>query len=480
MQGRGWSLVSLRTSVTTERDMQDHPKSKFYLKQTKITEHESTSNGWKNFKINSSTKLNQEMKCSSLAISRSNSRNANRKLPVNSQFIGISQSLVFPQKLTASNEPIKKSIELPKRAPLDHKRSLKIKIAEGINNSTPTNNTESTKPSTRGEMTPLPNLVTGPIFERKNGRSAYSMVTGGELVKSIPSIDSLPKIRVKRTGQDKRPKSQFKSTYFKDDLFKSLTAKIERSGLEADFFNNFSKICKDLISIQEDELITQEQYCDRINLRIKLNHPESAFIHNPSKRKLLVLDLDETLIHYSKDTSKQFHHKVPYVTPSNKATVLSFNVRPFVKEFLKTVSQYFVVCVFTASDLTYAKTMVDYIDPQRQFISRIFDRRFCCITKKGFVVKDLRIFSREFPLDDILIVDNSAYCFMPQLGNGIPILPFETNMEDCELLKLSNYLQALATTDFITATNSDYFSFARYSPQSNIGDLLNLMFAGLK
>lgn len=40
----------------------------------------------------------------------------------------------------------------------------------------------------------------------------------------------------------------------------------------------------------------------------------------------------------------------------------------------------------------------------------------------------------------MVLVDNSAYCYYPQLDNGIPIIPFYDNKKDKELLFLTDYL----------------------------------------
>ena len=68
--------------------------------------------------------------------------------------------------------------------------------------------------------------------------------------------------------------------------------------------------------------------------------------------------------------------------------ILNFNLRPHVREFLQRVSQVFHICVYTASEMSYAKAMVNYIDPERKYIKRILDRKYCCISRKGYVVKD--------------------------------------------------------------------------------------------
>ena len=57
-------------------------------------------------------------------------------------------------------------------------------------------------------------------------------------------------------------------------------------------------------------------------------------------------------------------------------------------------------------------------------------------------MKDLRII-RNRKLENIIIVDNSLYCFGFQLANGIPILPYYDDPEDEELLELELFLMKL-------------------------------------
>ena len=44
---------------------------------------------------------------------------------------------------------------------------------------------------------------------------------------------------------------------------------------------------------------------------------------------------------------------------------------------LEILSQFFEIFIFTGSLLEYAEKIVKYIDPNMQFINRIFDRKYC-------------------------------------------------------------------------------------------------------
>ena len=77
----------------------------------------------------------------------------------------------------------------------------------------------------------------------------------------------------------------------------------------------------------------------------------------------LVLDLDETLVHYAQgfEVEEQMAEN-----PEHPIDML--NVRPFLKEFLGEMSQYFEIVIFTAALKDYADYILDRIDPSGEFI----------------------------------------------------------------------------------------------------------------
>lgn len=85
--------------------------------------------------------------------------------------------------------------------------------------------------------------------------------------------------------------------------------------------------------------------------------PSSQLVMNfppklQSKQLTLVLDLDETLVHFA-------------YSPSGG----SFLVRPGCFEFLKNISKYYEVMIFTAATQEYANRVVNLIDPEGACIS---------------------------------------------------------------------------------------------------------------
>ena len=129
-------------------------------------------------------------------------------------------------------------------------------------------------------------------------------------------------------------------------------------------------------------------------------------------RKILVLDLDETLIHTStfpphKDVkSLKFDHdgKIDYVF-----------LRPDVEAFLERVAQMFEVFIFTASTKAYADPILDQLCPQIDQCHRFY-RDSCKFSSKK-VKKDLTKFGK--PLSQVIMIDDNRHMKDTYPGNTI-------------------------------------------------------------
>jgi len=88
-------------------------------------------------------------------------------------------------------------------------------------------------------------------------------------------------------------------------------------------------------------------------------------------KKMLLLDLDETLVHCVKnpDPARPPKVKVDITTPSGAVMKnVGFNIRPLCNELLEAANKHYEVCVFTASTPQYADSIVDYLDPTGRLI----------------------------------------------------------------------------------------------------------------
>jgi TFIIF-interacting CTD phosphatase-like protein len=76
------------------------------------------------------------------------------------------------------------------------------------------------------------------------------------------------------------------------------------------------------------------------------------------------------------------------------------------------------------------------------------------------MVKDLSLFCGErsnLSIDNLLLVDNMIYSFAFHLENGIPILDYEGDNRDSELLHLMNYLNKIKDCENIRRENEKVY-----------------------
>lgn len=89
-------------------------------------------------------------------------------------------------------------------------------------------------------------------------------------------------------------------------------------------------------------------------------------------RKTLILDLDETLVFVSPFLGAKAHFHVS-LRGFDDLGVLK---RPHLDTFLRKVSEWYNICIFTAALQEYADPIIDRIDPHSLF-SRRFYRQVC-------------------------------------------------------------------------------------------------------
>uniref|UniRef100_A0A8C5QGS9 protein-serine/threonine phosphatase n=1 Tax=Leptobrachium leishanense TaxID=445787 RepID=A0A8C5QGS9_9ANUR len=178
--------------------------------------------------------------------------------------------------------------------------------------------------------------------------------------------------------------------------------------------------------------------------------PTSRNRLNQVKRKVLVLDLDETLIHSHHDgvlrptvrpgTPPDFILKVVI----DKHPVRFFvHKRPHVDFFLEVVSQWYELVVFTASMEIYGSAVADKLDNNKGVLRRRFYRQHCTL-ELGSYIKDLSVVHSD--LSSVVILDNSPGAYRSHPDNAIPIKSWFSDPSDTALLNLLPMLDALRFT----------------------------------
>ncbi|KAL6950821.1 hypothetical protein ACO0QE_000103 [Hanseniaspora vineae] len=204
----------------------------------------------------------------------------------------------------------------------------------------------------------------------------------------------------------------------------------------------------------------------------------NSIMNNPNKKKTLVLDLDETLIHSVSKTSNMSNKAhvvevqfVPSAIPpifqnttslkqrrsannNSSASVIStlyyVNKRPYCDLFLNKVCKWYNVVIFTASIKEYADPVINWLESstRARFVQRLY--RQDCTLKDGIgYVKDLSILCHS--LDDVIIIDNSPISYSMNIDNAIHVESWINDPTDSDLLQLLPFLEAMRyTTDVKT------------------------------
>ena len=168
--------------------------------------------------------------------------------------------------------------------------------------------------------------------------------------------------------------------------------------------------------------------------------PPQNMIQYKKKKKTLILDLDETLVHSSMNP---FHKCADITLPLNfngKRFFVYVLKRPFLEQFLTEMNLIYDIIIFTASLPEYSEPLLDIIDKNKVIKYRL--NRNHCRHYQNIYIKDLKVINRN--LKDMIIIDNNPESYLMNKENAIPILTWEDDENDNELIKLIPVLKYLA------------------------------------
>ncbi|KAJ5281868.1 NLI interacting factor [Penicillium angulare] len=175
-------------------------------------------------------------------------------------------------------------------------------------------------------------------------------------------------------------------------------------------------------------------------------------------QKTLVLDLDETLIHsLAKGGRMSSGHMVevklnmpmttalspggPQTTVGPQHPILYYvHKRPHCDDFLRKISKWYKLVIFTASVQEYADPVIDWLEQERKYFQARYYRQHCTF-RNGAYIKDLS--SVEPDLSKVMILDNSPMSYIFHEDNAIPIEGWINDPTDNGLLHLVPMLEAL-------------------------------------
>jgi RNA polymerase II subunit A small phosphatase-like protein len=158
-------------------------------------------------------------------------------------------------------------------------------------------------------------------------------------------------------------------------------------------------------------------------------------------RKLLILDLDETLIHATErplDRASDFEVG-PYFVYA----------RPGLDEFLRDVAVLYRLAVWTSSSPSYADAVCSQIFGQRYALDFVWARDRCTPTRDPVFdtwshAKRLTKLRRQgYHLEHIVMVDDSPEKHTKNYGNLVAVRPFTGDPTDRELTLLLPFLKRL-------------------------------------
>ena len=225
-----------------------------------------------------------------------------------------------------------------------------------------------------------------------------------------------------------------------------------------------------LIKNQFSKSMVENNSISSLNIIYSNNNSNKKTSHT---EKILVIDLDETLIHTSFKkllnydfkilldstiyTQKNLEDKIIKELSVQKIVEAYICIRPGVNEFLSQLSNYYDLYVYSASSKQYLNNVIKNLD-KKNIIKKCYCRDDCIIyvenTEEDFdidiakknnkynYVKDLKKINKD--LRNIVFIDNNIMSFKLQEKNGIPIKSWYDDNDDIELYKLIPILKNLS------------------------------------
>lgn len=163
---------------------------------------------------------------------------------------------------------------------------------------------------------------------------------------------------------------------------------------------------------------------------------------------LIILDIDETLIHTFSDKLNQnpdLEHLPNFILEDKQYFV---KLRPYVNDFLKYVFDNFEVAIWSAASLDYIEEIIKILGYNLTDFKFVYSKNNCTITydynlMEYVLCKKLHKISKRYNLEQVLIIDDLAQTAKFNYGNLINIKTYTTSNTDTELLKLISYLHTL-------------------------------------
>ncbi len=171
--------------------------------------------------------------------------------------------------------------------------------------------------------------------------------------------------------------------------------------------------------------------------------------------KLLVLDLDETLVHATETSLER--------EPDFEVGPYSVYRRPGLDHFLDVMRRHFELAVWTSSTRLYAEPVVASIFAADIDLRFVWSRERCTMRFDPELheyewAKNLdKIKRKGCLLEQVLMVDDTPQKLARNYGNLVRVKPFYGDLADNELSLLSEYLPTLAEVPNVRTIEKRYW-----------------------
>ena len=208
---------------------------------------------------------------------------------------------------------------------------------------------------------------------------------------------------------------------------------INKSKIKSNKNNNTKKIPNKIVKkplVISPSLYKKIQICvyvcyDNFKIILEKNKIKIPFLPPMDTNKYkytLVLDLDETLVHYIEEKDRHY-----------------VQVRPFAEYFISEMGKYFELVIFTSAEEEYANIVLEEIDKYKVITHKLYRRHV--EYNDGLCLKDLDKIGRD--IKRVCIIDNDKNNFKLHVENGIEIKEFLGEQDDNELDLLGDLLMSI-------------------------------------
>ena len=242
-----------------------------------------------------------------------------------------------------------------------------------------------------------------------------SLIASKYLVRCVPQFKKIKPPPARKHSKKQLPFYTVKKKKISTDKnnktnFSESNSHSELSEEEEEEENNQKEQVKNMTNMQEiTDFYEYTENCIKLLFEMEASGaldldkspiPKERFVNLPfadkigkgkGKKRLAIFDLDETLIYCELNQENEAQTNLEVVLPNKKTKTIGLNMRPHWKEeMLKTKTKYYII-IYTASHQSYADSVLNTLDPQKEIFDYRLYRNNCTIINfdgKPYYIKD--------------------------------------------------------------------------------------------